>query len=92
MTTDTEAARRKLVEDFRALTADAEELLRATANQTGERVTAARAKVEERVREAREAVAEFGEGVAERARAAARSSIRGNRWQSPPGSVSCSAC
>ena len=40
MTMETEAARKKLVDDFKALTTDTEELLRATANQTGERASA----------------------------------------------------
>ena len=37
----------KLMEDLRTVFADVEELLKATASQTGERITAARAKAEE---------------------------------------------
>jgi len=51
-TPDMQVAKDKLVEDFEAVVSDAEELLRATANQTGERVTAARARIEESLRDA----------------------------------------
>jgi len=81
----TDTARQKLAKDFRALTADTEELLRATANQTGERITAARARVEERLREAKEAAAEMGESVLERTRAAADTAdrtVRAHPWES----------
>ncbi len=81
----TDAARRKLAEDFRALTSDTEELLRATATQTGERVSAARARVEERLREAKAAAAEMGEDMLSRGRAAAESAdrtVRAHPWES----------
>jgi ElaB/YqjD/DUF883 family membrane-anchored ribosome-binding protein len=81
----TDAARQKLTEDFKALYSDTEELLRATATQTGERVTAARARVEERLREARAAAAEMGEDVLSRTRAAAESAdrtVRTHPWES----------
>jgi ElaB/YqjD/DUF883 family membrane-anchored ribosome-binding protein len=85
MTTPAQAARLKIVEDFKALTSDAEELLRATANQTGERVSAARTRVEERLREAQEAMKELGEDVFERSRHAAQSAdrtVRDHPWES----------
>ncbi|MDA8363367.1 MAG: DUF883 family protein [Gammaproteobacteria bacterium] len=85
MATATESARKKLVEDFRALTADTEELLRATATLTGERASAARARVEERLRVAKEAVGEFREDVVERGRAAAQAAdrtVRDHPWES----------
>lgn len=85
MATTTEAARKKLVDDFKALTADTEELLRATANQTGERATAARARVEERLRKAKEAVDELREDVMESSRAAAEAAertVREHPWES----------
>lgn len=81
----TDTARQKLAKDFRALTADTEELLRATANQTGERINAARARVEERLREAKEVAAEMGEDVMERTRAAAETAdrtVRAHPWES----------
>ncbi len=80
----TEAARKKLVDDFKALTTDTEELLRATANQTGERASAARARVEERLRKAKEVVDELREDVMERSRAAAEAAdrtVRDHPWE-----------
>ena len=45
--------RGKLVEDLKAVVADAEELMKATANQTGERIAAARGKAEESLKAAK---------------------------------------
>ena len=44
----------KLVQDLRTVVTDAEELLKATAGQTGERIEKVRARAEESVRVARE--------------------------------------
>lgn len=85
MVTETQAARKKLVDDFKALTSDTEELLRATAGQAGERVTAARLRVEESLNDAKEAVAEFGDTVVDRTRQAARATdeaVRSHPWES----------
>ncbi|HUL42044.1 MAG TPA: DUF883 family protein [Burkholderiales bacterium] len=85
MPTATETARKKLVDDFKALTTDTEELLRATANQTGERATAARARVEERLRNAKAAMDELREDVLERSRVAAEAAdrtVREHPWES----------
>ncbi|MBI3898882.1 MAG: DUF883 domain-containing protein [Gammaproteobacteria bacterium] len=84
-TTQTEAAREKLVKDFRAVVADTEELLRATATQTGEKVTAVRARVEERLAVSKQQLAELERGIAEKTRAAARATddlVRQHPWQS----------
>jgi len=73
------------VKDFRAVAADAEELLKATANQTGERVTAARARIEETLREARERLAELEEGAIARGKQAARRTdeyVHDHPWES----------
>ena len=85
MATATEAARKKLVDDFKALTTDTEELLRATANQTGERASAARARVEKRLRKAKEAVDKLRDDVLESSRAAAETAdrtVRDHPWES----------
>ncbi|SRR5581483_1642815 len=85
MTTQSEAAREKLISDFKAVITDTEELLRATANQTGERIASARARVEERLASAKEELADVGEEVAARGKAAARTTdayIRNHPWQS----------
>jgi ElaB/YqjD/DUF883 family membrane-anchored ribosome-binding protein len=61
----------KLVSDVRAVIFDAEELLRATAAQTGERVEKVRAKAEESLRAARERLQNAGYTVESQARDAA---------------------
>ncbi len=44
MNATTDVAKEKLVKDFKAVVADTEELLKATASQTGDKVAAARAR------------------------------------------------
>jgi ElaB/YqjD/DUF883 family membrane-anchored ribosome-binding protein len=65
-------AKDQLVSDFRAVIADAEELLRATADDAGEKATAARAKIEERLRAARHRLVDLEATIAARARQAAK--------------------
>ena len=76
--------RGKLVEDFKAVVADAEELLKATANQTGERITAARGKAEESLKAAKVRIAEEEVAVMAKTRAAAKATedyVRANPWK-----------
>ena len=83
-TPDMQVAKDKLVEDFEAVVSDAEELLRATANQTGERVTAARAGIEESLRDAKKKLAELQDNLVEQTRAAARRTdelVHEHPWQ-----------
>jgi len=54
------AGKDKLIEDLRVVAGDVEELLRATATQTGERVAQARQRAEESLRNARARVEELG--------------------------------
>jgi ElaB/YqjD/DUF883 family membrane-anchored ribosome-binding protein len=63
----------KLMKDLRLVMMDAEELLKATAGQAGEKVASARARAEDSIRAAREALAEAGEEAVERGREAAES-------------------
>ena len=82
---DTQVAKDKLVEDFKAVVSDAEELLKATASQTGERAQAARARIEESLNEARERLASLQDDLVDRSRAAARATnqlVHENPWQS----------
>lgn len=72
MATQTQAAREQLVTDFRAVITDTEELLRATASQTGEHVSAARARVEERLQSAKADMAELRDDMVAKSKAAAR--------------------
>jgi len=76
--------RGKLVEDLKAVVADAEELLKATANQTGERIAAARAKAEESQKAAKVRLAEEEVAVMVKTRAAAKATedyVRANPWK-----------
>lgn len=85
MATETEAAREKLIEDFKALAGDTEELLRATAGQTGEKVNAARARIEERLHATKAKIADLQGDAMARARAAARATnelVHEKPWQS----------
>lgn len=58
MTTENPVSTEKLVQDLKVVVADAEELLRATANQAGERAVAAREKIQESLQRAKIKLAE----------------------------------
>jgi ElaB/YqjD/DUF883 family membrane-anchored ribosome-binding protein len=66
-----EVNRDKLVADMRVVIADAEELLRATAGQAGEKVAAARAKIQDSVTSAKVKLEKLSEAGTEKAKAAA---------------------
>jgi len=68
----TDINRDKLVSDMKVVIADAEELLRATAGQAGEKVAAARARIQDSMDGAKIKLAQFGDASAEKAKAAAR--------------------
>lgn len=67
-----EVSKEKLVQDFKLVIADAEELLRATASQAGEKVAAARERIQDRLHTAKIKLAEAEEAVLIRTREAAR--------------------
>lgn len=74
----------KLMDDLRIVVADAEELLRATANQTGERIAAARVKAEESLKVAKVRLAEAQAAMLARTKAAAKATddyVRANPWR-----------
>jgi ElaB/YqjD/DUF883 family membrane-anchored ribosome-binding protein len=74
----------KLLEDLRTVFADVEELLKATASQTGERITAARAKAEESLKVAKARMAEVQAAVVAQTKVAAKAAddyVRANPWQ-----------
>ncbi|MFL6649514.1 MAG: YqjD family protein [Sulfurifustaceae bacterium] len=80
-----EAAREKLIADFKAVIQDTEKLLRATAGQTGERITAARARLEERLASARDDFNKLSRDAVARGQAAMKSTdvyVRAHPWQS----------
>jgi ElaB/YqjD/DUF883 family membrane-anchored ribosome-binding protein len=73
----------KLVEDLKTVVRDAEELLRATAGQTGEKIESVRARAQESLRSAKARLAEAGAEIEGRARAAAKSAdayVHENPW------------
>ncbi len=76
--------RGKLVEDLKTVVADTEELLKATANQTGERIVAARGKVEESLKTAKVRLAEQEAVMLAKTKAAAKATedyVRTNPWK-----------
>ena len=73
-----------LKEDVRTLTTDMEQLLKATASQTGQQIAQVRARAEESIRAARIRLAEAQESALVRTRAAAKATddyVRENPWQ-----------
>ena len=75
----------KLVQDFRSVVADAEELLRATASQAGEKVAVARERIQDSLHNAKVKLAEAEDIIVQRSRQAARATddfVRENPWQS----------
>lgn len=85
MNTETRAAKDKLMEDLKAVMQDAEELLKATAGQTGEKISAVRARAEENLREVRRKLGEMEEDLMVHARAAVKGAddlVHEKPWQS----------
>jgi ElaB/YqjD/DUF883 family membrane-anchored ribosome-binding protein len=70
---DMEATRDELLSEFKALIGDAEALLKATADQAGETVTAVRQRIEQRLEEGKKSVAEAEVLLLERTKEAAKS-------------------
>ncbi len=62
----------KLVSDLKAVVSDAEEILRATAGAAGEKVGELRAKIELRLRDAKERLADAEAIIVDKTKAAAR--------------------
>jgi ElaB/YqjD/DUF883 family membrane-anchored ribosome-binding protein len=74
----------KLKTDLRVLAADMEQLLKATASQTGQQVAQVRAKAEESLKLAKARVAELQDVALAKSRAAGRATddyVRANPWQ-----------
>jgi ElaB/YqjD/DUF883 family membrane-anchored ribosome-binding protein len=84
MSNDANVSKDKIVEDFRAVVADAEELLRATANQAGEKVAAARERIQDSLHKAKVKLAEAEDVIVQRSKQAARATddfVHENPWQ-----------
>lgn len=84
-------SKEKLMEDLRLVVEDAEELLRATANQAGEGAAAARARIQESLQVVKERLVSAQDTVIERSRQAAKDAdqyVHDNPWQA----IGVSAC
>jgi len=80
----TDVSKDKLVADMKVVIADAEELLKATASAAGDRVSAARTRMEDSLHTARVKLAEAQEVVVDKAKAAARATddyVHDHPWQ-----------
>ncbi len=78
------SSQEKLVQDIRAVIADAEDILKATADQTGEKIANLRARIQDRLLDARIRLSNAEEILVERTRAAARAAddyVHDNPWQ-----------
>jgi ElaB/YqjD/DUF883 family membrane-anchored ribosome-binding protein len=85
MSTEANVSKDKLVQDFRAVVADAEELLKATASQAGEKVAVARERIQDSLHNAKVKLAEAEDVLVQRSKQAARATddyVRENPWQS----------
>lgn len=74
----------KLLDDLKAVVNDAEALLKATAGQAGEKMSAARARAEASVRAARERMSEMQDDVLAQTKEMAEEAdayVRKNPWQ-----------
>jgi len=84
-------SKEKLMDDLRLVVADTEELLRATANQAGEGVAVARARIQENLQVVKGRMVSAEDVLIEHARDAAKDAdryVRDNPWQA----VGVSAC
>jgi len=71
MSTEATVSKEKLAQDIRIVIADAEELLRTTASQAGEKVSAAREKIEKSLQRAKVKLAETESVLGEKTKLAA---------------------
>ena len=72
MSNDTEVSSEKLATDMRIVIVGAEELLRATAGQMGEKAVVARERIQESLRVAKDKLSRAEEAVIDKTKAAAR--------------------
>ena len=72
MSNGTDVSREKLASDLRVVVADAEELLRATAGQMGEKAVVARERIQESLRVAKDKLSRAEEVMVDKTKAAAR--------------------
>ena len=76
-------SRDRLVSDLKTLVADAEELLRATASQAGDKIAVARQKIEQSLIEGKKALADAEKNLVQKSKEAADVAddyVRENPW------------
>jgi ElaB/YqjD/DUF883 family membrane-anchored ribosome-binding protein len=84
MSNDATVTRDKLVQDLKVVVSDAEELLRATASQAGEKVAAVREKVQDSLHRAKIKLAEAEDVLIDKGKQAARVTdeyVHDNPWK-----------
>lgn len=80
-----EVGKEKLMQDLRVVVADAEELLRATAGQAGEKITSARERIQESLASAKVRLIAAEEAVVAKTKQAAKATdeyVHENPWKS----------
>ena len=85
MNSTTDVSKEKLAADLKVVVADAEELLRATAGQAGEKVAELRNKIEGRLGDARATLAEVQSAAIDKAKLVGRATddyVHENPWKS----------
>ncbi len=83
-TASNDVTKEKLVADLKVVVADAEELLRATASQAGEKVSAARERIQASLAAAKVKLTEAERALLEKSKLAAKAAdeyVRENPWQ-----------
>ncbi len=88
---ETDLTKEKLLADFKVVVADAEALLQATASQAGEKVSAARERIQESLGKAKVKLAEAEAALVERTKQAAQAAddfVHDHPWKA----VGISAC
>jgi ElaB/YqjD/DUF883 family membrane-anchored ribosome-binding protein len=78
------ASKDKLVSDMKVVIADAEEMLRVTANQAGEKAVELRARITERLRDAKVRIQDAEAAIVDKTKAAARATddfVHDHPWQ-----------
>ena len=83
-TAGSDVSKEKLVADLKVVVADAEELLRATASQAGEKVSAARERIQTSLATAKVKLTDAERALLEKSKLAAKATdeyVRDNPWQ-----------
>lgn len=85
MTEMTQVNKEKLITDLKVVVADAEEILKATAGQAGEKMADLRVKLQDHLTSARHSLADAQAAVSERTKQVARATddyVHDNPWRS----------